>query len=142
MRFSLISILFGVSVATVLVWLNTLENLNVSEPYYAPMLGAVPHPPPYDMNEMSISVHADRGWPIWHTRASNHFAAHNVSAYMMDGGLPYDHPIQQTEPVRVLIDLAVGFLISGITLLVCEMIVCFVSRSRSSDFVASSENQD
>jgi hypothetical protein len=124
MRFPLVSIFAVVSLAAVLAWLNTRETQTVTEPYYAPMLGAAPHPPPYEMKEMAISVHADRGWPIWHTRSSTHFATQNATAYVTDGGLSFDDPIPKTEPVRALIDLVAGALILGVALLLCCCVKC------------------
>jgi len=141
MRFRLVSVFVVVFLAAVLAWLNARETQTITEPYYAPLFGAVPHPPPYEMKEMAISVHTDRGWPIWHTRASNHFASHNATAYLMDDGLPYDDPIPETDSVRALIDLVAGLSILVIALLSCEMIVRFASRSKSSDFVAFNGNQ-
>ena len=35
---------------------------------------------------MAIALHHDRGWPIWHTRKSDYFAAHNSALYRDENG--------------------------------------------------------
>lgn len=83
-RFSIASTFLATVVAVFLVALNLRESRSITEPYYAPLFGAVWHPPPYVMKEMAIDVHYDRGWPIWHTRRSEHLAAHNAPLYLTD----------------------------------------------------------
>src|SRR5262249_41624454 len=73
------------------------------------------------MKLMTISVHTDQGWPIWHTRASNHFAAHNAALFLDEGGLHYEQATSQTDRVRAGIDLAIGLLILIVTAVVSEM---------------------
>ena len=80
--FSLASLLVSIFVAAMLAVANFRESRTVTEPYYAPLLGARWHPPPYAMREMAIDVHYDRGWPIWHARHTDTFAAHNASLYL------------------------------------------------------------
>lgn len=137
MRFSVISLVIIVTTASVLAWLNTRETRTVSKPYYAPMFGAVRHPPPYEMKEMAISVHRDRGWPIWHTRGSDHFAAHNAAAHLMEGGLPYEPAIPETDKTRAAIDIAIGFALLCISLIISEIVVRLL-RKRALTFANNS----
>ena len=123
MRFRFLSLLIVIAVAVLIVALNLRQSKTVTEPY--PMLDAIRHPPPYEMKLMTISVHTDQGWPIWHTRASNHFAAHNAALFIDEGGLPhegvhdprlqYEQATPQTDSVRAGIDLAIGLLILIVT---------------------------
>lgn len=135
MRFSVFTLFVVISLASGLIALNARTSITATEPYYAPLLGAVIHPPPYDMKEMAVSVHTDRGWPIWHTRATNHFAAHNAAAYMIDGGLQYDAGIPQTDYVRALADLAVAILVLGVAMIACETAFRLVWRKRRGEFI-------
>src|SRR5262245_65383906 len=105
MRFRFLSLLIVIAVAVLIVALNLRQSKTVTEPY--PMGGAIPQSPPYEMKLMTISVHTDQGWPIWHTRASNHFAAHNVVLYLGEGGLPYEQATPQTDYVRAGFDFAI-----------------------------------
>lgn len=84
-RFRISSWLVGALVIAVVGALNSRERRTVSDPYYAPLIGATWHPPPYEMKEMAVDVHYDRGWPIWHTRRSECFAAHNAPLYLAGG---------------------------------------------------------
>jgi hypothetical protein len=113
MRFRFLSLLIVTAVAVVIVALNLRQSNTVTEPY--PMGGAVQHPPPHEMKLMTISVYTDQGWPIWHTRASNHFAAHNAALFLDEGGLHYEQAIPQTDYVRAEIDIAIGLLILIVT---------------------------
>ncbi|MCY2987004.1 MAG: hypothetical protein NTY19_03940, partial [Planctomycetota bacterium] len=81
LRFSLRTLLIMVSAYSLFVWLNTRATVTESKPYYAPLMGALLHPPPYVLKEMGVTFHRDRGWPIWHSRATNHYAAHNAALY-------------------------------------------------------------
>jgi hypothetical protein len=108
MRCSLFSILVGVVTAAVLCVLNVRTTETVTEPYY---VGAAPPPPPYGLKFMTVTLHSDRGWPIWHTRASNHFAAHNAALFLDEGGFPYEQATPQTDYVRAGIDFVIGLLI-------------------------------
>ena len=119
MRFRFLSLLIVIAVAVLIVALNLRQSKTVTEPY--PMGGAVQHPPPYEMKLMTISVHTDQGWPIWHTRASNHFAAHNAALFLDEGGSHYEQATPQTDDVRAGIDLAIGFLILIVTAAASEM---------------------
>lgn len=129
MRFRFLSLLIVIAVAVLIVALNLRQTRTVTEPY--PMLDAVQHPPPYEMKFMTISVHIDQGWPIWHTRASNHFAAHNARLVIDEGGLPYEgvqdprlqykQATPQTNYVRAGIDFAIGLLILIVTAAASEM---------------------
>jgi len=119
MRFCFSSLLIVVAVAGLIVALNLRHSKTVTEPY--PMEGLAHHPPPYEMKFMTISVYTDQGWPIWHTRASNHFAAHNAALFIDEGGLPhegvhdprlqYEQATPQTDYVRAGIDFVIGLLI-------------------------------
>lgn len=122
-RFSVLSMLVGIAAAAVLCALNMRATETVTEPEYAPLMGAVRHPPPYEMKEMAVTVHSDRGWPLWHTRASNHFAAHNAGAYLREGGPPYERASPETSIPRVAIDSAAGLLLVVASVALCEMIV-------------------
>jgi hypothetical protein len=113
MRFRFLSLLIVIAVAVLIVALNLRQSKTVTEPYS--MWGAVQHPPPYEMKLMTISVHTDQGWPIWHTRASNHFAAHNAALFLDEGGLHYEQATPQTDYVRAGIDFAIGLLILIVT---------------------------
>lgn len=122
MRFRFLSLLSVTAVAVLIVALNLRQTRTVTEPY--PM-DPVQHPPPCAMKFMTISVYVDQGWPIWHTRASNHFAAHNARLFIDERGLPYpgDHDPRlqykqatpQTDYVRAGIDFAIGLLILIVT---------------------------
>lgn len=141
MRSRLVSVFVVISLAAVLACLNARETQTVTEPHYVPMLGAIPHPPPYKMKEMTISIHSDRGWPIWHTRSSGHFAAHNAATFANDNGLSYEKPTQRTEPVRAVVDLVAGALVLAVAFYLCEMIARFASPPEPSEIVASYEHQ-
>jgi hypothetical protein len=122
MRFRFLSFLIVIAVAVLIVALNLRQSRTVTEPY--PMKGLVQQPP-YEMKLMTISVYTDQGWPIWHTRASDHFAAHNAALFIDEGGLPhegvhdprlqYEQATPQTDPVRAGIDVAIGLLILIVT---------------------------
>ena len=122
MRFRFLSLLIVIAVAVLIVALNLRQSKTVTEPY--PM-DAVQHPPPCEMKFMTISVHTDQGWPIWHTRASNHFAAHNARLFIDENGWPYigvqdprlryEQATPQTDYVRAGIDFAIGLLILIVT---------------------------
>src|SRR5262249_50831629 len=113
MRFRFLSLLIVIAVPVVIVALNLRQSKTVTEPH--PGGGAVKHPPPYEMKLMTISVHTDQGWPIWHTRASNHFAAHNAALFLDEGGLHYEQANPQTDYVRAGIDFTIGLLILIVT---------------------------
>ena len=115
MRLRFLWLFIVIGVAALIVALNVRQTKTITEPYYAPLWGAVQHPPPYAMKEMAISVHTDQGWPIWHTRASNHFAAHNAALFLDEGGLHYEQATPQTDYIRAGIDLAIGLLILIVT---------------------------
>ena len=112
MRFRFLTLLIVVAATVLIVALNPRQSRTVTEPI--PMGGSV-HPPRYEMKFMTISVHIDQGWPIWHTRASNHFAAHNAALYLEKGGLSYEQATPQTDSVRAGIDVAIGLLILIVT---------------------------
>ena len=128
MRFRFLSLLIVIAVAVFIVALNLRQSKTVTEPY--PMGGLVEHPPPYEMKLMTISVHTDQGWPIWHTRASNHFAAHNARLFIDENGWPYEgvqdprlryeQATPQTDYVRAGIDFAIGLLILIVTVAASE----------------------
>jgi hypothetical protein len=118
MRSRFFSLLIVIAVAVLIVALNLRQSKTVTEPY--PMEGLGQHPPPYEMKLMTISVYADRGWPIWHTRASNHFAAHNAALFLDKGGLHYEQATPQTNYVRAGIDFAIGLLILVVTAVASE----------------------
>ena len=121
MRLRFLWLFIVIGVAALIVALNVRQTKTITEPYYAPLWGAVQHPPPYAMKEMAISVHTDQGWPIWHTRASNHFAAHNARLVIDENGWPYEgvqdprlryeQATPETDYVRAGIDFAIGLLI-------------------------------
>ena len=96
--------LLAVVVAALLVVTNSRESQTVSQPYYAPLLGAARHPPPYALKEMAIDVHYDRGWPIWHTRRSESFAAHNAALYLSDDGPQLATPMATDDDFDIVFD--------------------------------------
>jgi len=135
MRFRFLSLLIVIAVAVLIVPINLRKSKTVTEPY--PMEGLGHHPPRYEMKFMTISVHTDQGWPIWHTRASNHFAAHNAALFIDEGGLPvhdprlqYEQATPQTDYVRAGIDFAIGLLILIVTAAASETAV-WTFRRRS-----------
>jgi hypothetical protein len=81
-RLALATLFLSVFVTAILLVLNFRESRTISEPYYTSMLGARRHAPPYAMKEMAIDLHNDCGWPIWHTRNTISFAAHNGGVYL------------------------------------------------------------
>jgi hypothetical protein len=121
MRLHFLSLLIVIAVAVLIVALNLRQSKTVTEPY--PMGGAVQHPPPYEMKLMTISVYTDQGWPIWHTRASDHFAAHNAALFLDEGGWPYEQATPQTDYVRAGIDFVIGLLILIVTAAASETAV-------------------
>ena len=125
MRFRFLSLLIVIAVAVLIVVLNLRQSKTVTEPY--PM-DSVQYPPPCEMKFMTISVHTDQGWPIWHTRASNHFAAHNAALFLDEGGLPYEQATPQTDYVRAGIDFAIGLLILLVTAATSETAVRTLRR--------------
>lgn len=136
MRFSLLTFLIVVGVAALLLALNLRETSTVSEPSYAPAWGAARHPPPYEMKEMVVSRYSDRGWPIWHTRASNHFAAHNAAAYLQ-GGSAFIPATPETDYLRAGFDLAIGLLILLATGVASEAVLESLRRRAESRETAS-----
>jgi len=120
MRFSVFSLVVLIAVAACLIRLNMRERETVTEPSYAPMLGAARHPPPYTIQEMAIAVHRDRGWPFWHARSSDYFAAHNAALYLTEGGLSYDKAIPQTNALRLTMNIGVGIAILMLSLVACK----------------------
>jgi len=122
-RFGILTLLIVVACACVLSWLNTRETTTITEPSYAPLMGAVPHPPPYTPKEMGVSVYIDRGWPIWHTRETMGVMAHNAALYIDDYGTPNarlrvggrfdlrDPAFPETSYVRLAINASVGLII-------------------------------
>lgn len=130
MRIRFLSLLIVLAVAVLIVALNLRQSRTVTEPY--PM-DPVHHPPPTAMKFMVISVHTYQGWPIWHTRASNNFAAHNAALCIDEGGLPhevdhdprlhYKQATPETDYIRAGIDLAIGLLILIGTAVASETVV-------------------
>lgn len=128
MRARSLSLLVVIAVAVLIVALNLRTSRTITEPY--PMGGTVEHQPRSELKFMTITVHTDQGWPIWHTRASDHFAAHNAALFIDEGGLPrvgdldlrlkYEHAIPQTDYVRAGIDVAIALLILTVTAVVSE----------------------
>lgn len=110
-RFNVLTLLIFVTTASALVTLNTLETITMTEPRYATLMGAVPHPPPYGMYEMVVTFHRDRGWPIWHTRASNHYMAHNAGLYFVEDGLLKPDFFPETDYFHVAVNVCVGLFI-------------------------------
>ncbi len=106
-QFSILTLLVVVTCFSLLMTLNTRETTTIAEPQYAPLWGATPHPPPYDMKEMAIPVYKDRGWPIWHSRASKYFAAHNAALYI-DGPWGMGEFLPETDYTRLAIDACAG----------------------------------
>jgi hypothetical protein len=80
------------------------------------------------VSEMVIAVHMDRGWPFWHTRATNYFAAHNAALYI-DGpwGTGEFHP--ETNYVRlagdVLVGLAIAIVVAVLSILLVKPFITF-----------------
>ena len=122
-RFGILTLLIVVACASLLAWLNTQETTTITEPYYAPLMGAVRHPPPYTAKEMAVSVYIDRGWPIWHTREIMGVMAHNAGLYIEDYGTPNarlrvgggfdlrDPAFPETSCVRLAINAGIGLMI-------------------------------
>jgi hypothetical protein len=111
------------------VWLNTRETRTIAEPVYAHPFGGVPHPPPYTVSEMAIAVHMDRGWPFWHTRATNYFAAHNAALYI-DGpwGMGEFHP--ETNYVRLAVDVFLGLAAVAVVAVFSRLLVRMLCRNQ------------
>jgi len=104
---SLVTLLVVVTLASLLAWLNKRERRVISEPHYAPLVGAVLHLPPYEPKEMAIDVHMDRGWPVWHSRATRSFAAHNAALYI-DGPFGMGEFVPEMDYVRLAFDVLVA----------------------------------
>lgn len=141
MRFRFLSLLIVIAVAELIVALNLRQSKTVTEP--VPWEG-LDRPPPYPMKLMTISVHTDQGWPIWHTRASDHFAAHNAALFIGERGWPhegvhdsrlqYEQATPQTDYIRAGIDFAIGLLILVVTAAASETALwTFRRRSVSVD---------
>ncbi len=108
-RFSIANLMLATIVVAMLCVANLRESRTLSPPYYAPLLGAVWHPPPYVMKEMAIDVHDDRGWPLWHTRRSRSFAAQNVGLYVQE-----DHSgIETAKETDIDFDVVTGIGVAG-----------------------------
>jgi hypothetical protein len=110
------------------VWLNNLETITEEEPQYAPLVGALPHPPPYDLQEMAVTFHRDRGWPIWHSRATNHFRAHNAALYYLSGPPLGPQLDWETDYRRLAVNAFVGFVVVALVGTVSELFVCGVLK--------------
>lgn len=130
-RFSILTLLVVITVASVLARLNTIATQTITKPYLA---GAQAHPPPYSIREMVISVHHDRGWPLWHTRASNHFAAHNSALYI-DGQFGMGEFYSELDYGRLTINAFAWLSILAIAGIASELLIRrlrTLRRSRSS----------
>ena len=124
--------LLAVFVAALLVAINSRESQTVTEPYYAPLLGAVLHLPPYAMKEMAIDVHCDRGWPIWHTRRSESFAAQNAALYLSDDRRQLATPDapSTTDWFRAGFDVVIALSIIAIVVTMFELVSRRVRAAR------------
>lgn len=91
-RFSVATLLLLIPVAALIAWQNTRESISSSDPYYAPLMGAAWHPPPYHIKELAIDYHIEQGWPIWHARSTYGYAAHNAGWDIVDGVPPERRP--------------------------------------------------
>ncbi|OYP30413.1 hypothetical protein [Rhodopirellula sp. MGV] len=90
--------------AAIIAALNLRETWTTSAPYYAPLLDARWHPPPYTLKEMSIDLHQDRGWPIWHTRNSTSLAAHNLGLYLNEDRPPFGTSNAPSPDFEIIFD--------------------------------------
>lgn len=131
MRFRILSLIVLIAVTGLLLQLNIREKETVTEPVYTPLLGAVRHPPPYAMKEMSITVHRDRGWPFWHSRGSDHVMAHNAALYLTEDGFPYDRAIPQVNVLRLTLNIVVGIAILMLTFVSSEAVLRWSRRKGS-----------
>ena len=127
LRFRILTLMISVAGVCLLISLNVRETTTITEPYYAPLMGAVRHPPPYDTKEMAVSVYIDRGWPLWHTRESMNVMSHNAALYIDDYGTPNatprvggsfglrDHASLKIRYVGIAVDVSVAlFLIAAL----------------------------
>jgi len=146
-RFRILTLLIVVACASLLASLNTRETTTITEPVYAPLMGAVRHPPPYTAKEMGVSVYIDRGWPIWHTRETMGVMLHNAGLYIEDYGTLNarlrvggefdlrDPAFPETSYVRLAINASVGLVILIAVGLASELIIraCGSQRRPTTD---------
>jgi hypothetical protein len=134
--FSGVTLLAVVTFAVLLAWLNNRERREISEPHYAPMVGAVLHLPPYEPKETAIDVHLDRGWPAWYSRATRSFATHNAALYI-DGPFGMGEFVPEVDYVRLAFDVVVA---ANILILAGVASEFYVRRCRPTRHVRRAES--
>ncbi len=119
-RFSINSILVAIAVAAMLLALNTRQSKSTTEPFYASLKLTTAPPPPVQIRRLARAVNHDRGWPIWHTRATEHIAIHQHELEPYLGGVEFQDISATTNLLRAGFDFAVAVTIVILSIVLSE----------------------